>query len=124
MRMNKIFVLSLHRTGTQSVHDLFIRLGLSAVHWPAVVDGIDYQSQVIGREDDLGFVADLLTPVFEQVTAVSDVPVPVLYRELEAQYDNARFIAIRRKPHECCNPCVGTLATVRWILTRRCNIFG
>jgi hypothetical protein len=92
----KIFVLSLHRTGTQSVHDLFLRLGLRAVHWPAIVDGVDYQSRIIGKEDDPTFIADVLAPVFARATALSDVPIPVLYQVLDARFRNAQFIAVRR----------------------------
>ena len=99
--MHKIFVLSLHRSATQSVHDLFLRAGLSAIHWPPTgVDGVDYQQKIAGREDDLAFVTETLDPVFRTVDAASDLPVPVLYRELEARYPQARFLAVRRKPED------------------------
>src|SRR5260221_231097 len=65
----KIFVLSLHRTGTQSVHDLFLRLGLRAIHWPSIVDGVNYQSKIVGRENDPYFIANVLAPVFARATA-------------------------------------------------------
>jgi hypothetical protein len=98
--INKAFLLNLNRSGTQSVHDHFIRAGLSTVHWPAVVDGIDYERQVMGREHNLDFVADLLGPVFARATAASDVPVPVLDRQLEKRYENARFLSVRRESGE------------------------
>jgi hypothetical protein len=92
----KIFVLSLHRTGTQSVHDLFVRLGIRAIHWPKIVDGVDYQSRIIGRENDPAFIVDVLAPVFARATALSDVPIPALYRVLDARFRGAQFIAVRR----------------------------
>jgi hypothetical protein len=92
----KIFVLSLHRSATQSVHDLFVRSGLRAIHWPGYIDGIDYQSRIIGKENDPHFIASVLTPVFARATAFSDVPIPALYRVLDAQFRGAKFIAVRR----------------------------
>ena len=96
----RIFVVSLHRTGTQSVHDLFLRAGLSAMHWPAEVEGVDYQSHAVGRETDRRFVAESLRPVFARFRAVSDVPIAALYDELDRMYPDARFVAVSRKPRE------------------------
>ncbi len=43
---SEIFVLSLHRTGTQSTNDLFLRAGLRSIHWPTEVAGTDIKSPV------------------------------------------------------------------------------
>jgi hypothetical protein len=90
------FNISLHRSATQSSHDLFRRSGVSAIHWPAVVDGIDYQAKVAGREDDRGFVAESLAPVFHAYAAVSDAPLAALYDPLSATYPSAKFFAFYR----------------------------
>src|SRR5437016_1665086 len=96
----KIFVLSLHRTGTHSVHYLLVRSRFRSVHWPSEVEGIDYESRITGREDDPGFIADVLAPVFARFTAVSDVPIPVLYEVLDVRFPHASFVAIRRDAAE------------------------
>ena len=96
--MDKIFVLSLHRSATQSVNDLLLRSGLSTCHWPGLVNGVDYQSQVVGKEEDTQFIANVLRPLLDSVTAVGDTPIPILYDVLDAWYPNARFIALRRDP--------------------------
>ena len=94
--MANFFNISLHRSATQSAHDLFRRSGVPAVHWPAVVDGIDYQAKVAGREDDPGFVAETLAPVFRTYSAVSDAPLAALYGPLSATYPSAKFFAFYR----------------------------
>nr|WP_294501542.1 sulfotransferase [uncultured Rhodopila sp.] len=90
------FNISLHRSATQSSHDLFRRSGIAAIHWPAEVSGIDYQAKVEGHEDDPGFVARTLKPVFSAYRSVSDAPMAALYRPLSADYPNARFFAFYR----------------------------
>lgn len=94
--MPNFFNISLHRTGTQSTHDLFRRSGVTTVHWPATVDGVDYQSQIVGRETDLDFIAQALEPVFDAYVAVSDAPIPALYRQLAERRPDARFFALHR----------------------------
>jgi hypothetical protein len=94
----KIFVVSLHRCATQSANRFLEQAGLKTYHWPSKVDELDYESHVIGRETNLDFIAELLRPVFDRFDAVSDVPVPVLYRQLDTMYRGARFVAIRRDP--------------------------
>jgi hypothetical protein len=94
--MFNFFNISLHRSATQSCHDLFRRNGVSAVHWPAVVDGVDYQAKVVGREDDPAFVAETLAPVFRAYAAVSDAPLAALYAPLSAAYPSAKFFAFYR----------------------------
>src|SRR6266536_5211529 len=105
--MNKIFVLSLHRSATQSIHELFLRSGLSAMH------GVPFDSEkTVGRERDLAFIAEVLDPAFRAVDAASDLPVPALYRELEARYPDARFVVIRRRAEDW-------VRSVRWNLGDR-----
>jgi hypothetical protein len=90
------FNISLHRSGTQSTHDLFRRSGVSAVHWPADVDGVDYQARIVGRETDLDAVAEALEPVFDTYVAISDAPIPALYRQLAERRPDSRFFALIR----------------------------
>ena len=98
MRFRKIFNISMHRSGTQSVHDLLVRCRISSVRWPSWVKGVNYENLVAGSEDDILYVADVLAPVFEMVTAVSDVPIPALYDTLDDMYPNSAFILVSRRP--------------------------
>jgi hypothetical protein len=90
------FNISLHRSGTQSTHDLFRRSGVSSIHWPANVGGVDYQSLIVGRETDLDFLAEALGPVFDAFVAVSDAPMSAIYRQVAERRPDARFFALYR----------------------------
>ena len=96
----KIFNVSLHRSGTQSVHDLLVRSGVSSIHWPGSVKGVDYQSKIAGYENDLAYVTAALAPVINMVTAVSDVPIAALYDHLENAYADGAFILMFRNPFD------------------------
>lgn len=58
------------------------------------------ESKILGREHDLEFVADMLTPALESYDAVTDVPIPVLYRQLFLRYPTAKFILLLRDPFD------------------------
>jgi glycosyltransferase involved in cell wall biosynthesis len=96
--MPKIFVVGLHRSGTQSAGQFLREAGLRVCEWVSGIDGVDYQSKVNGIETARGHIVDLLRPVFETFDAFKDVPLPVLYRELDAAYPGAKFFAVRRDP--------------------------
>jgi hypothetical protein len=96
-REPKYFVLSLHRSGTRSTSELLQGFGIRTVHWPISHNGRKkLQRKIIGHEDDLDFVVDVIEPVINRHDAVSDVPIPTLYRQLDQRYPNARFILVRR----------------------------
>ena len=97
-RAPKCFVLSLHRSGTRSVIGLCRDLGLKAVHFPVRHNGIKLQPKIKGRETDRDHVVDVLEPVIHRHDSMADVPTPVLYRELDERYPNAKFLLLRRKP--------------------------
>ncbi len=96
MWFNKVFNVSLHRSGTQSVHDLMVRAGISSIHWPGIVNGIDYERLIAGHEHDLERVARALTPALTAVTAVGDVPLAAIYEELDYCYPESAFILMFR----------------------------
>jgi hypothetical protein len=96
----KVFVVGLHRAGTQSVHHLLLSAGLKAIHWPAHDRGVDYQAKIVGREADLTYVTDALAPVIDRYDALSDVPIAALYEPLAARYPQARFLAVVRPAHD------------------------
>jgi nucleoside-diphosphate-sugar epimerase len=96
----KIFNVSLHRSGTQSVHDLLVRSGISSIHWPGKIKGIDYQDRITGYENDLAHVTATLAPVINMVTAVGDVPIAALYDHLDYAYPDSAFIMVFRNPFD------------------------
>jgi Sulfotransferase domain len=96
----KIFNVSLHRSGTQSVHDLLVRSGVSSVHWPGVINGVNYQELIAGHEMDTSYMAALLEPVIKLFTALSDVPIPALFETLDGAYPGSAFILTFRSPFD------------------------
>jgi hypothetical protein len=95
----KCFTVSLHRTGTRSVSDLLSSY-CSVFQYPVHHRGVDLESGVQGREHDLDFIADMLAPILECYDAVTDVPIPVLYRQLFKRYPAAKFILMLRSPFD------------------------
>jgi hypothetical protein len=95
----KCFPVSLHRTGTRSMSTLLSQY-CSVLQYPVKFGGVDLESQIVGREQDLSFVTDLLSPALESYDSVTDVPVPVLYRELYHRYPTAKFILLLRDPFD------------------------
>jgi len=98
--VQKIFVVSLHRSATQST-DLFLRnVGLDTCHYPSIVDGICYELRCLGWETAPQKIVEVLRPVFDTFDVVSDLPIPAIYEELDATYPTAKFIAVYRDPSD------------------------
>jgi hypothetical protein len=96
----KVFVVSLHRSATQST-DLFLRkAGLNTCHYPSVVDGICYELNCLDCETERPKIFDLLRPVFDVFDGLGDLPIPAIYEELDAAYPEAKFIAVYRSPRD------------------------
>jgi len=95
----KCFVVSLHRTGTRAMSK-FLCSFLSVLQYPVRYKGIDLESKIRDRETDLEFVAETLGPALDAYDTVTDVPVPVLYRQLFRQYPTAKFILLLRNPFD------------------------
>lgn len=96
----KCFVLSLHRSGTSSVTLLLERLGIRTIHWPGQLNGVSLTAKVTGHETDLDFVFRSIEPAFAGYQAASDVPLPVLYRQLGQRYPEAKWVLFERPPQE------------------------
>jgi Sulfotransferase domain len=94
----KCFVISLHRSGTQSTAELLRMLGLRTIHWPACDRGTDLEAKIEGRETELEHVLDTIAPVIERYHAAADVPLPALHRHLYSRYPGARFVLLHRDP--------------------------
>jgi hypothetical protein len=75
----KLFCLGLSRTGTTTFHAASVLLGLASAHYPA-------QAAVHWLRGD--FLTDTLLPY----DSVSDLPVPVYFRELDRRYPGSKFV--------------------------------
>ena len=93
---DKIFNLSLHRSGTQSATAFFNKIGFSSLHWP----GVDFtkQCEPFLPTLDTRAVWDLYRPFVSTHNSFHDVPVPFLYREILQEYPTALFFIIGRRP--------------------------
>lgn len=95
----KCFNVSLHRTGTRSLSDLLSSF-CSVLQYPVRHRGVHLESRILGREHDLEFIVEVLSPALDSYDAVTDVPMPVLYRQLLLRYPEAKFIFMVRDPFD------------------------
>ncbi|OWV39215.1 sulfotransferase family protein [Mameliella alba] len=84
-RDQKIFCIGLPKTGTTSLHFAALQLGLRSVHWPR----------------DTKTVTELRNGVFklslmETCDIVSDIPIPAIFRELDAVFPGSKFVLTTR----------------------------
>lgn len=96
---NKVFVLSLHRSGTTSVHHLLRALGYKSLHWPIRDGDRDIRAEVAGHESDLEFVWSSLSSLVSRRDSFSDVPFPVLYKQAARDFPDAKYILVTREPN-------------------------
>jgi hypothetical protein len=94
----KAVVLSLHRSATRSTIEHLINLGLPATHYVTQSSKKEFRRAIHDRATDLDHVFAFIEPLLAGFEAVGDVPVPVLYRQFERRYPEARFILVRRDP--------------------------
>ncbi len=97
---NKIFVLSLHRTGTQSTQQFLVNAGINSLHNPTGRRNLSYYFNVrqnwTGRETDHQFIFNhMMKNIAGEYEAVID-DIGVLYEEAFAQYPDAKFILVSR----------------------------
>jgi len=79
----RVFGVGLHRTGTTSLAQAFRVMGLDAAHWesPHWAKYIWDEMQAQGRSRTL-----------EMHYALCDLPIPLLFRQLDAAYPGSRFV--------------------------------
>ena len=78
----RVFGIGLHRTATTSLHSALRQLGLDSFHWGAgEAPLIWYEMRNLGR-----------SPTLERWYALCDLPIPLLYREMDRAYPGSRFI--------------------------------
>ena len=84
----RVFGIGLHKTATTSLHRAFQMLGFDSLHWgtgeaPAIWEEVN----AAGRSLTL-----------ERFYAISDLPMPLLYQQLDRAYPGSRFILTVRDP--------------------------
>lgn len=93
----RIFGIGMHKTGTTSLHHAFKILGFDSAHWKTAhwAKAIWLEMNMDGRSETL-----------ERSYALCDLPIPLLYRQLDKAYPGSKFILTVRDE-------AGWLASVR-----------
>lgn len=79
----RIFGIGLHKTATTSLHHAFEILGLNSGHWKNA-----HWAKLIWREMKDGG----RSPTLEKHYALSDLPIPLMFRQLDRAYPGSKFI--------------------------------
>lgn len=87
----RIFGIGLHRTATTSLHHALVKLGYDSAHWKSA-----HWAKAIWEEMKLYGSS----PILERHYALCDLPIPLLFRELDAAYPGSKFILTMRDENE------------------------
>jgi Sulfotransferase domain/N-terminal domain of galactosyltransferase len=79
----RIFGIGLHRTATTSLHIAFEQLGMQSFHFRT-----GNEARIIWEEMNQCGKSDML----EKWYALSDLPIPMLYKQLDSSYPGSKFI--------------------------------
>jgi len=87
----RIFGVGMHKTATTSLHHALQILGFKSGHWKNAhwARAIWNQMQIEGRSLAL-----------EKYYALSDLPIPMLYRQLDSAYPGSKFVLTTRPENE------------------------
>jgi hypothetical protein len=86
----RIFGIGMHKTGTTSLHKAFQILGFDSFHWgTGEAPRIWQEMNALGRSNTL-----------EQWYAFSDLPFPLLYKQLDKAYPGSKFILTTRNTRD------------------------
>jgi hypothetical protein len=86
----RVFGIGLHKTATSSLHEAFKKLGLDSFHWgTGEAPLIWHEMNALGRSKTL-----------EQWYALSDLPIPLLYQQLDKAYLGSKFILTIRDEND------------------------
>ena len=77
----KIFGIGFHKTGTRSLYLALREMGIRAAHW-------EETQKIVERLNCKQEYEDLVDPW----EAMMDLPIPLLYKELDAKYQASKFI--------------------------------
>jgi hypothetical protein len=100
----RIFGIGLHKTATTSLHKAFQMLGFDSLHWgTGEAPAIWYEMNGFARSKTL-----------ERFYSASDLPIPLLYQQLDKAYPGSKFILTIR-------PSGTWLESVRRLWDRKTN---
>jgi hypothetical protein len=86
----RIFGIGLHRTATTSLHKAFQILGFDSLHWGSgEAPAIWYEMNNLGRSKTL-----------ERFYAACDLPIPLLYKQLDKAYPGSKFVLTIRDEYK------------------------
>lgn len=80
---SRIFGIGLHKTGTTSLHEALRTLGFDCAHWTSA----HWARRIWNEMQDSGRSRTL-----EHHYALCDLPIPLLFRELDKAYPGSKFI--------------------------------
>jgi hypothetical protein len=102
----RIFGIGMHKTGTTSLHTALQILGYDSAHWKSahwaksiwreMTDPGDPMVSQFGMEGDRVRDFRHRSPTLERSYALCDLPIPILFRELDAAYPGSKFILTTR----------------------------
>jgi len=79
----RVFGIGMHKTATTSLHHALTILGFKCAHWPSA-----HWAKAVWREmNQFG-----RSPTLERCYAATDLPIPMLFRKLDAAYPRSKFI--------------------------------
>lgn len=83
----RIFGIGMHKTGTTSLHHALTILGYDSAHWKSV----HWAKKIWDEMIETG-----KSPTLEKSYAISDLPMCLLYKELDEAYPGSKFILTLR----------------------------
>lgn len=87
----RVFGIGLHKTATTSLHHAFGILGYDSWHWSSAHDAKAIWQQM----NTAGY-----SPTLERYYALTDLPIPLLYRKLDEAYPGSKFILTVRSEND------------------------
>lgn len=87
----RIFGIGMHKTGTTSLCRALTMLGFDAAHWVSARWARDVWEEMESKGH---------SPTLERHYAVADLPIPLLYKELDHAYPGSKFILCVRPEQE------------------------
>ena len=87
----RVFGIGMHKTATTSLNNALGILGLDSAHWENA-----HWAKAIWTE----MTTDGRSPTLERHYALSDLPITILYRKLDAAYPGSKFILTIRNEEE------------------------
>jgi len=88
---SRVFGIGMHKTGTTSLAEALNILGLDCVHWPSAK-----WARAVFRD----MVHDGTSPTLDRHYSACDLPIAVLFRELDKAYPGSKFILTIRNEND------------------------